>query len=212
MLAERGERRDGALAPGVCAAVRATRSRARSAELMPPPRSGAEADARLVGIDAHVGDLRQIDPQRSVLEREVEPAIGAAERRAKAVEGVRRRPVRPAPGRRRSRSRSSGGVPGSRPGRLDDFAEHAAGRPGWTKATREACSPVRGAAVDQLDLAPGKLGERRVDVGDAVGDVMHAGAAAGEETPNRRVRARAARAARCAPRRAPAAPPRRPAR
>ena len=41
--------------------------------------------------------------------------------------------------------------------------------------------------VDQLGALLGQLGERRADVGDLVGDVMHTGAAGGEELADRRV-------------------------
>ena len=46
---------------------------------------------------------------------------------------------------------------------------------------------LSGRGVDQVGAGVRELGKRRTKVGDLVGDVMHAGAALGEEPPDRSV-------------------------
>ena len=76
MLTEPGEGRDRPVAGGRVGEAGARESSPRSQASA--GRSGPEADARLVGLDAHVGDLGRGRAAPSVLDRELVPA-GAAD-------------------------------------------------------------------------------------------------------------------------------------
>ena len=94
---------------------------------------------------------------------------------------------------------------------FDDLGEDPAGRAGVKEGDAAVADADPRLAVDQLDAGGGEARQGGVDVVDRVGDVVQAGAGAGEEFADRGVGAERARAARRGPRRRPAAPPRRPA-
>ena len=178
---------------------------------MAPGRSGAEADARLVGVDAHVGDLAEVEPHDAVLERELVPAALARERAVEPLERVGRDAQRAAPGRRRSRSRSSGGGASLMRSATISVSTPPVAR-GWMNAMRESRMPVRGCSSISSTSRSRELRERGVDVGDAVGDVVQARAARGEEAADGGVRRERREQLDVALGRSRAAPPRRPAR
>ena len=100
----------------------------------------------------------------------------------------------------------------SDPSGLDELGEHAAGGDGCRNATREPRMPVRGVSSIRRTPCVAQRGERRLDVGDLVGDVVQARARAWRGTCRPACRRPAAPAARRGSRRRRAARPRRPAR
>ena len=57
---------------------------------------------------------------------------------------------------------------------FDDLGQHAAGRPRVQEGDAAVADPGPRLGVDQLDAVVGELAERRLDVVDAVGDVVQA--------------------------------------
>jgi hypothetical protein len=70
---------------------------------------------------------------------------------------------------------------------LDDLGQDAAGRARVQEGDEAVADPDPRLRVDQLDAGRGELLEGRLDVLDGVGDVMEAGALAGEELADRGV-------------------------
>ena len=102
-----GEAGDGAFARGRVRRVRAPRAAApRRREACAVERSGAKADARLVGVDAHVGDLGEIELTTPSSSSQLVASRRSPASAALAPRAPRRRRARRAPGRRRSRSRA----------------------------------------------------------------------------------------------------------
>src|SRR5438552_4909718 len=71
-------------------------------------------------------------------------------------------------------------------GTRHDLGEHAVDGVRVEERDLKAEHAAARLVVDQLGALLGQLGERRVDVRDLVGDVVHTGAAAGEELADRR--------------------------
>src|SRR4051795_12351630 len=69
----------------------------------------------------------------------------------------------------------------------DDLREHAVHGVGMDERDLQAEEPTPRRLVDQLRALGGELVDRRADVVDLVGDVVHAGPAVGEELTDRRV-------------------------
>src|SRR3954452_14244269 len=71
--------------------------------------------------------------------------------------------------------------------RLDDLGQHAARRLRVDERHARVADPHAGRLVDEPQAAVAQVGEGRLDVGDAIGDVVQPRPAAGEETADRRV-------------------------
>ena len=195
-------------APRAAAGARQARAPARRT-------SAREADRVRVVVDADEDDGREVERHRALLGLQVVPAACRPRPPCAARRARRRRASPRAPGRCRSRSqpglvfrhlllsvlplvRRSRSVPSRSP-------SGAEGDPA-------VADPGARLGVDQLDALALELGERRLDVVDAVGDVVQARALALEELADRGVRAERREQLDVAARRRRAGPPRRPAR